>query len=51
MTEQERHRKPFAEVARTSLIRPLQILVTEPIVLLFSVSQLFFLCITMGQEN
>lgn len=38
MTTQERFRKPFAEVMKTSLIRPLQLLVTEPIIFLFSVS-------------
>ncbi|KAL7415092.1 major facilitator superfamily domain-containing protein [Mrakia frigida] len=36
MTTQERFRKPFAEVMKTSLIRPLQLLVTEPIIFLFS---------------
>lgn len=38
MTSQERFKRPFAEVMRESLVRPLQMLVTEPIIFLFSVS-------------
>lgn len=38
MTQQERFRKPFAEVMKTSLIRPVQLLFSEPIIFLFSVS-------------
>lgn len=36
MTNQERFKKPLAEVMKESLIRPIDILVTEPIVFLFS---------------
>lgn len=38
MTEQERYKKPFSEVLKASMIRPLVILFAEPIVFLFSVS-------------
>jgi hypothetical protein len=37
MTSQERFKRPLAQVLRESLIRPLQLLVTEPIIFLFSV--------------
>lgn len=36
MTNQERFKKPLVEVMKESLIRPIDILITEPIVFLFS---------------
>lgn len=38
MTNQERFKRPLIQVIRESLVRPLQLLITEPIILLFSVS-------------
>jgi hypothetical protein len=38
VTDQERFRRPFSEVMRISIVRPLQILVTEPVRLLLLAS-------------
>ncbi|BGP34230.1 hypothetical protein JCM10296v2_006045 [Rhodotorula toruloides] len=44
MTEQERQGRPLAEVARETLLRPIVLLTTEPIMILFS----GYLCLIYG---
>lgn len=50
MTSQERFKRPLAEVMKESLIRPVEILVTEPIVFLFSVRLLFVPSTPVGRS-
>jgi MFS family permease len=38
MTEQERNKRPLREIVKTALIRPMEMLFTEPIILFITVS-------------
>lgn len=48
MTNQERFKRPLVQVIRESLVRPLQLLITEPIILLFSVSTFVLVPYSIG---